>query len=281
MARPLRLEFAGALYHITARGDRREPIYDDDTDRTAFVNLLGDVCRQYNWICHAYCLMGNHYHLLVETPEGNLSSGMRQLNGVYTQQYNRRHGRVGHVFQGRYKAILIEKESYLLELARYIVLNPVRAQMVSVALEWPWSSYRATAGLQQPVAGVHVDWILTAFGVRRDEAIARYTCFVAEGKGLPSPWQALKNQIYLGSDQFVAEMQDEIDLRQRLDEFPACKHRPAPQPLDQYLLAAGYRDDAIVEAYASGGYTLQQIGDHFGLHYSRVSKIIKKAKGKT
>ena len=146
MARPLRLEYAGALYHITSRGDRREPIYEDDADRKMFMSLLEQVCKTYNWLCHAYCLMGNHYHLLVETPEANLSKGMRQLNGLYTQSYNRNHNRVGHVFQGRYKAILVEKQSYLLELARYIVLNPVRAQMVHVAGDWQWSSYRATIG---------------------------------------------------------------------------------------------------------------------------------------
>lgn len=149
MARPLRLEFAGALYHITARGDRREPIYDDDTDRTTFLRLLGDVCNQHNLLCHAYCLMGNHYHLLLETLERNLSRGMRQLNGVYAQKGSCRLGRVGHVFQGHYKAILVEKDSYLLELARYIVLNPVRAQMARTAVDWPWSSYRATAGLHR------------------------------------------------------------------------------------------------------------------------------------
>jgi len=117
MARPIRLEFPGALYHITSRGNRREDIYDGDADREKFLAILTEVCETYNWVCHAYCLMGNHYHLLIETPEGNLTRGMRQLNGVYTQRYNRRHARVGHLFQGRYKAILVEKDSYLLELA--------------------------------------------------------------------------------------------------------------------------------------------------------------------
>ncbi len=124
MARPIRLEFAGALYHVTSRGDRQEDIYDVDNDRQDFLSILEDVCSRHNWICHAYCLMSNHYHLLIETPDANLSKGMRQLNGVYTQTYNRAHHRVGHVFQGRYKAILVQKESYLLELSRYIVLNP-------------------------------------------------------------------------------------------------------------------------------------------------------------
>jgi putative transposase len=119
MARPLRIEFPGGLYHVTSRGDRREEIYLDDADRTNWLALFGHVCKRFNWVCHAYCLMDNHYHIVVETAEGNLSRGMRQLNGVYTQTFNRAHNRVGHVYQGRYKAILVEKESYLLELTRY------------------------------------------------------------------------------------------------------------------------------------------------------------------
>ena len=118
MARPIRLEFPGALYHITSRGDRRDDIYENDADRKSFLSLFENVCADHNWVCHAYCLMSNHYHLLVETPDGNLSGGMRQLNGVYTQLFNRVHNRVGHVFQGRYKAIHVEKDDYLQELCR-------------------------------------------------------------------------------------------------------------------------------------------------------------------
>jgi putative transposase len=130
MARPLRIELSGGLYHLTARGDRREDIYLAEPDRTAWLELFGQVCERFNWVCHAFCQMTNHYHLVVETPEGNLAQGMRQLNGVYTQYVNRTHRRVGHVFQGRYRASLVKKDSYLLELARYVVLNPVRARMV-------------------------------------------------------------------------------------------------------------------------------------------------------
>jgi len=133
MARPLRVEYESALYHVMARGNRREPIYEEDTDREHFLELLGESCRRFNWICYAYCLMGNHYHLMIETPDANLSKGMRHLNGVYTQAFNRCHRRVGHVFQGRYKAILVEADSYLMELSRYVVLNPVRAGMVDQA----------------------------------------------------------------------------------------------------------------------------------------------------
>jgi len=177
MARPLRIEFPGALYHITSRGDGREDIYLDNNDRNNFLAVLDQVYERQNWRCHAYCLMTNHYHLLIETPEGNLSHGMRQLNGVYTQRFNRNHRRVGHVFQGRYKAILVEKESHLLELSRYIVLNPIRARMVHAAQDWVWSSYRSTAGLVACPSWLYVDWLLSAFSKRKSSAKGKKPCF--------------------------------------------------------------------------------------------------------
>lgn len=281
MARPLRLEFAGALYHVTARGDRQEAIYEDDTDRNAFLSIFEDVCDTYHWVCHAYCLMDNHYHLLVETPDANLSRGMRQLNGVYTQTFNRAHGRVGHVFQGRYKAILVEKDSYLLELSRYIVLNPVRAGMVRSANQWPWSSYRMTTGQVSAPSFLHTDWILAGFGRRRVQAIEKYKQFVSGGKGQPSPWRALRNQVFLGDEQFVEDMQLLIDQDKSLSEIPSMQRRPIAKPIGEYEKAGLSRNAAITNAYRSGGYTLKEIGNHFGLHYSTVSGIIKNHKSKT
>jgi REP element-mobilizing transposase RayT len=157
MARPLRIEFPGAVYHVTSRGNARAAIYADDTDRQTFLALLTQVVQRYHWLCHAYCLMDNHYHLVLETPEGNLAPGMRQVNGLYTQGYNRRHGRVGHVLQGRYKALHIERDSYLLTVCRYVVLNPVRTGMVRTAQDYDWSSYRATAGEAEARRVVHAD----------------------------------------------------------------------------------------------------------------------------
>src|SRR4030043_1793691 len=144
MSRPLRIQYAGAVYHITSRGNARKAIFKDDRDRKVFLNIVEEVKDRYHWLCHTYCLMNNHYHLLVETPDGNLSEGMRQLNGVYTQVFNRRHRRAGHLFQGRYKAILVQKDSHLLEVSRYVVLNPVRAGTVERPDQWKWSSYLAT-----------------------------------------------------------------------------------------------------------------------------------------
>ncbi len=280
MARPLRIEFAGALYHVTSRGDGREDIYLDDNDRENFIEVLSGVCERFNWVVYSYCLMSNHYHLLIETPDSNLSKGMRQLNGVFTQKFNRYHARVGHVFQGRYKAILVEKESYLLELARYIVLNPVRAQMARSAKDWSWSSYRATAGIKKPGHWLKVDWVLSCFSSNKQVAIKRYREFVSDGKKQPPPWQQLKNQIYLGSDDFVDEMQCKITPDVNLSEIPSSHKRQVSKPLNYYERSNSDRDTAIIKAYASGGYSMKQVGEYFGVHYSRVSRIIN-AKSKT
>jgi putative transposase len=275
MARPLRIEYHGALYHVTSRGDGREDIYLCDEDRDAFIEVLADVYERFNWVLHAYCLMSNHFHLLVETPDANLSLGMRQLNGVYTQRFNRAHNRVGHVFQGRYKAILVQKESYLLELARYIVLNPVRARMARSARDWPWSSYRATAGFNTRPKWLEVDWILSAFGRNKGMAQERYREYVSAGRNQPKPWDHLVNQIYLGSEAFVAQAQEMLEQDRDLSEVPARQKRPVPKRLEEYGRQARDRNHAILLAYQSGGYSMKELGVYFGVHYSRVSRIIK------
>jgi len=192
MARPIRIEYAGALYHVTSHGDRREDIYLDDKDSLAWLTVFSGVCSRFNWRCHAWCLMDNHYHVVIETIEGNLSQGMRQLNGVFTQRSNRRHKRAGHVFQGRYKAILVQKDSYLLELARYVVLNPVRAGMVSDVQDWQWSSYLEMVGRRPSAKWLETDWVLNHFGDSRDTAIVNYQNFVREGVGLSPVWDGMK-----------------------------------------------------------------------------------------
>ncbi len=230
--------------------------------------------------------MGNHYHLLVATPDGNLAAGMRHLNGVYTQRFNARHGRTGHLFQGRYGAVLVEREAYLLEVARYVVLNPVRARMVRRAEDWPWSSYRASVGLVETPAWLDADWILSQFGRRRAAATERFRRFVEAGLGQPAPWEQLRNQVFLGRDAFVERMQAHIhELDGDLGEVPAAQRRARVPSLGEYRQRYASRDEAIAAAYASGGYSLKEIGQWFGLHYSRVSRIVKRnaprAKGKT
>jgi len=203
LARPLRIEFPGAIYHVTSRGNAQASIFLDDIDRSTFLAVLELTMRRFNVICHAYCLMTNHFHLLLETPDANLSKAMRQFNSVYTQAFNRRHGRVGHVLQGRFKSIVVDRDAYLLELCRYIVLNPVRAGMVKEPDKYAWSSYRATAGLAKKPTFLAVDWILEQFGADRVQARKEYRLFVKAGLDAESPWNDLKGQCLLGDDPFL------------------------------------------------------------------------------
>lgn len=280
MSRPLRLEFPGALYHVTARGNAREDIFFDDEDKALFLAVLAETVARFGWLCHAYCLMDNHYHMMIETPDGLLSLGMRQLNGVYTQRLNRRHGRVGHVFQGRFKAILVERESYLLELCRYVVLNPIRAKMVKDINRYRWSSYPATIGSLPAPNWLTTDWMLGQFGRQRAAARRKYAEFVAEGKNLPAPWSDLKGQVLLGSECFVERMQPLLEEKGELKEIPRGQrlaHRPGLAVLFPAHVRADKRtrDAAIRLAYLEYGYTMAAIARQAGIHYSTVSKVIK------
>ncbi|MGZ5051465.1 MAG: transposase [Methylobacter sp.] len=275
MARPLRIEFAGALYHVTARGNGREDIYRNAADHQQFMMLLKHTVNRYDWYCHAYCLMDNHYHLPIETNTPTLSKGMKFLNGTYTQYYNRQHQRVGHVFQGRFKAILIQKDSHLLELARYIVLNPVRARMVRSAKEWRWNSYRATAGYDQSDASLTTEWILAGFAETKDLAQQRYRDFVEQGKGQPSPWQQLKNRIFLDDDNFVNNTQCQLNPEQSLNDIPKKQKQAPIKPLSYFSGRSESRDECMAQAYWSGHYTLAQVGEYFGASYATVSRAVK------
>jgi len=218
--------------------------------------------------------MTNHYHLLVETPEGNLSIGMRQLNGVYTQRFKRAHDRVGHVFQGRYKAILVQKDAYLLELGRYVVLNPVRARMVKSPQAWSWSNYQSVIGRAEPPAWLETDWLLAQFGRRRNQAIEKYKDFVREGLSKPGPWEQLNHQMFLGDEAFVSKFRDCCDPDE-LSEIPMTQRRTIAKTLDEFRLATTDRNDAMAQAYLSGAYTMKAIGEHFGVHYMTVSRAVR------
>lgn len=274
MARPLRIELAGGIYHVTSRGDGREDIYRNDADRLTWLDLFAKVCARFNWVCHAWCQMNNHYHVVVETIEANLSGGMRHLNGVYTQTFNRRHDRVGHVFQGRYKAIVVEKDAYLLALARYVVLNPVRARMVSEPGTWPWSSYAAMIGALPAPPWLRTDWILRQFTVDPRRAAMAYVEFVQAGVTAPSIWTELRGQIYLASDKFLATL-PQLPDNASFGEVPRAQRRPRAHPLEHYLRIHGARRPAMAAAFASGQYSMREIGDAFGVHYSTVSRAVR------
>jgi putative transposase len=269
MSRPLRHQYAGAVYHLTSRGNARQKIFLDDTDREKFLGVLSEVVSRYKWLCHAYCLMDNHYHLLVETPKGNLSLGMRQLNGIYTQAFNRSHRRVGHLFQGRYKAILVQKEAHLLELCRYVVLNPLRVKVRDRVDQWKWSSFKATAGLDRVPEYLNVDWVLSQFGNKRGEAQASYAAFVREG--LESrPWDKVQGQIYLGDEDFLERHTKGIE---ELKEVPRAQRQRNKPSLAQVLKSS---DRGIIEAYREHGYTMKQVAEHLGVHYATISRRLRK-----
>lgn len=282
MARPLRIEYPGAVYHITARGNARERIYLDDEDYARFLDCLCSAVKRFNWILHAYCLMSNHYHLLIETPEGNLSRGMRQLNGVYTQQFNRRHNRVGHILQGRYKAIIVDKDNYLLEVCRYIILNPVRAAMVKGPRQWQWSSYKATAGYSKGIPCLTKDWILLQFGRERGKAETQYREFVREGLKTETPWKEIKGQLYLGDENFIDRIKKLIRGKETLKEIPRQQRYITKPKLEDIVK---YRDKKISaktahEAHVRYGYTLKAIAEYLGVHYTTISRTIKKFEGR-
>ncbi|MFV1917740.1 MAG: transposase [Patescibacteria group bacterium] len=280
MARPLRVEYPGAIYHITSRGNDRKSIFKGKADRTAFLDILGTVNKRYNWLCHEYCLMDNHYHIVIETPDGNLSKGMRQLNGVYTQTFNRRHNRVGHIFQGRYKAVLVDRESHLLEVCRYVSLNPIRAGAIKHPEEWEWSSYRGMLGLDKVHPCHTTDWILGQFGANRGVSRRRYSNFVKDGIGMETIWAGVKGQILLGGNDFVRRFKEYIKPHEAIKEIPKCQryvNRPSlKELLGESLFREKYmRNNLIREAVEMHGYSQKEVASHLDLHYSTVSRLMK------
>lgn len=277
MARPLRLAFEGALYHITSRGDRREPIYDDDADREAFLDIVGDAMDRFDAVAFAYCLMGNHYHLVIQTRQANLSRLMRHINGVYTQTYNRRHRLTGHLFQGRFKAVVVDGDAYFLEVCRYVDLNPVRAGMVGPAQDWRWSSFRAHVGDKRAVIPAWLDSTslhkqLAPHAWRRDGP-QLYARFVAQGHGVRLWEEALSGQIFLGGEDFVQRMQARANVVED-KEIPRAQRHTASRPLQSYF-EHYERDAAISLAFFEGGYTQTAIAEQTGLSVSRISRLIK------
>ncbi len=294
MSRPLRIEFPGAVYHVTSRGDRREPIYRDDDDRLKHLGVIAHAMERFDAQVLAYCLMGNHYHLVLHTRAANLSRLMRHVNGVYTQAFNRRHGLVGHLFQGRFKAILVDRGAYLLALCRYVERNPVAAGLVSSASEWPWSSYGAHAGLAPTPPwldseGLH-GYLLgepVTDAAQRRRAVSMYAKLVAEDRteGDATFWQeALRGQIFMGDEDFAARMQALAEPARSVQrEVPRAQRlasRRAPQPRKsatwkQCLDACnGDRDAALLHGYLEKGMTMTALAQAAGLSVSRVSRVI-------
>ena len=287
MARPLRIEFPGAVYHVTSRGDRREAIFEDDDDRHTFLAVIAQAAERFDAAILAYCLMDNHYHLVIQTRRGNLSRFMQQLNGVYTQTYNRRHRKVGHLFQGRFKGILVDENAYLLEVCRYVDLNPVRARTVRDPANWRWSSYQAHIGahmgnatppvwLDTPSVHAYLLGRAAATPADRRRAGSRYAALVAAGKGVKLWDEALAQQIYLGDAEFIERMQAlmEKDTGSAKGN-PRAQRAAQAKPIDYYLQRSKDRDAGIREAVLKGQHSMTEVGKALGLTVSRISRIVK------
>lgn len=279
MSRPLRIQYPGALYHVTSRGNRKGDIFLDDRDRNIFLEKLATAITHHNWICHAYCLMGNHYHLLIETIEANLSDGMRDLNKDYSQTFNRLHDTVGHLLQGRFKSFIIEKEPYLQEVARYTVLNPVRAGLVDHPANWQWSSYTATVGLVDVPTFLTTDWILGHFSIDRKKAQKAYAEFVLAGISEESPFKDSVHKSILGSPQFVSQMWEHCKDSTMIKEIPREERivgRPSLVDLFMPEQRKEDRDDAIIFARRGCGYSVAEIARFLGLSQTTVSDLSRK-----
>ena len=278
MARPLRIQFPGAFYHVIARGNNKNPIFNSDRDRVLFLDVLSDAMARYAWSCHAYCLMNNHYHLLVETHDATLSQGMRHLNGVYTQRFNRRNNRVGHLFQGRYKAFVVQNDDYLLEVARYIVLNPVRAQLVEHPKDWVWSSFLSTQGHRPLLHGHTRDRVLGYFSAHRSSEKA-YEMHILEAIHTGYQQNLKEFGMVSGEGEFAHNAYELATDSEKIREH-TVEERLANRPtLEEFFLPhiladKAKRNHVIRLAHQRAGYTQKEIADFLDLHYTWISKII-------
>lgn len=275
MSRPVRIEFPGANYYVSCHASMGQCIFLDNDDRGVFINILDSVVNRFRWVLHGYVLMSDHFHLLVEVPEANLSRGMRQINGVYTQHFNRRYGASGALFKGRFKSILFEKNGYLARLHRHLVLNPLRNGEGSSVSRYRWSSHRPVAGITKAPSFLNTETILSLFAKRPADARRKYQSYVRCGIKEDSPLNERQHQVLLGSDRFI---------KATLPLFTgAAKPRPVAVARKKSLASLFAkiggktkveRNELIHRAYIDHKYTLVDIGDFLGLHYTTVSRVI-------
>jgi len=288
MARPLRIEFSGAFYHVTSRGNEEKEVFKSQKDREKFLDYLATASSRYGAVIHAFCLMGNHYHLLLETPDGNLSQIMRHINGAYTTYFNSRRKRAGHLFQGRYKAVLVEAEAYATELTRYIHLNPVRAGITVCPETYPWSSYRGYIGQTATPKWLRTGFILDTFALDREQAQKKYQQFVEDLllTDYESPLKRTVASTLLGSAAFIAGITEQHLVTRRADQqLPALKKLVGVPALDAIIAGVGraVAPDADLTKKLSlyfchrySGANLREIGERFEMSDSAVCQVSRR-----
>ena len=292
MARPLRINFSGAFYHVTSRGNERKNVFKSKRDREKFFEYLESATQRYDAVIHAFCLMDNHYHLLIETPSGNLPQIMRHINGAYTTYFNVKRARSGHLFQGRYKAIVVEIDEYAKELSRYIHLNPVRAKMVNTPEEYEWSSYQFYIGVQKPPEWLYRDFILGYFGGKVSISQKGYSNFVSAmvNEKYDSPLDEVVSSTLLGSPGFITFIKDKFLSGKKPDKnLPALKElveKASMHDIFDEVESVFGKEPALgrnVKMFLSQRYTgekLKDIGTHFGIGESGVSQASRRVDDK-
>ncbi len=288
MARPLRIEYPGAFYHVTSRGNEQKAIFKSKKDREQFLHYLETATERYAAIIHTYCLMDNHYHLLVETAKGNLSQIMRHINGAYTTYFNVKRKRAGHLFQGRYKAILVEADEYAKELSRYIHLNPVRAGIVDKPEEFIWSSHSSYIGKKRKLEWLQTDFILGYFDKKVSSAKKKYQQFVVDSIGSEekSPFEGTIASTLLGSPGFIREITGKfLEGKEKDRNIPALREINRGPAIERIFKAISQVicDDAEMRKKMSlylchrySGAKLKEIGEYFDMKDAAVSQASRR-----
>ncbi len=270
MARPLRPEYAGAVYYISSVGNRGQSVFQNSADGNAWIEVLEGVCGRFDCRCFGYCLMSDGYHLVIETPKPNLSKAIRQLNGVYTQRSNRLHDTDGHVFRGRYKSIVVQREKYLLPLMAHIFLLPLRAGFVKHPNQFKWSSCRYLYAKDEVPGYVDLEWFSEGFSSDTDN----FDEFLDENHSRDVVSETRK-QLYLGDDKFIELVQEKTSKASKSKDIPRYQvTKPVSSLINGFARSGNSREEAIAKTYLTGDYTLREIADAVSVHYSVVSKIV-------
>lgn len=281
MSRRPRILYPGAVYHTYTRGNRKTSIFEDDVDRQHFMDLVQEVHDRYEVRYYGLCLMGNHYHLVLETPRANISAAMRQLNGRFAERSNSRHQRTGHLFEGPYSAVVIERDRYLRQVLRYVVRNPVKAGYVKHPADWPWSSYRAMAGLESCPKWLSLDWMPWAFEVDTiEDARRRFVEYVDKSAGKRAiNW----NAIAFGSPEFESALAEVARRRRAERPLPRATAPPPPPPLRELFLdleSIEHRNRLIQVAHRKHGYSLAEISRYLNLHPGAAARVLRRIESK-
>ena len=291
MSRPLRIEYPGAFYHVTSRGNERKSVFMNDRDREKYLSYLESAHERYGAKIHVYCLMGNHYHLLLETPRGNLSQILHHINGAYTTYFNVKRERSGHLFQGRYKGILVDKDEYCKELSRYIHLNPVRAGIVKAPLEYRWSSYRFYVGKDKKPKWLTTELILDSSGGEGKRGFDRYKEYVEKGvtHEIENPLKGVVASAFLGSKEFIERIREEYLEKKEIDprnisDIKRIQRWPSFEDIERAVAKRInreerlYRKTCIYMSHQYSGLGLDEVGRYFGMKAGTISQLSRRFK---